>query len=444
MSLHDKLKPLRVLALLSASILYAGTWSLDHARAAYTLDRWFQMGDDILFDADPNNREGAVNGAAVGSGSSLTGPNGAPITYDSAAVNNDTFQPLEAFSSGGGSLATYVEYGVGGNPSAPVAGAASMNSFGIQFDGVDDYLQAVNLNDPSVAAAGSPVTYTTQSRGMQMWVYSTNTDFSQEPIVIDDADEHALVINTSGQWRSELDELRQNSDVAADPNVWTHLMFVRDLDALSGAVTYVNGIAVLSHPGLYDGSNNTDMVVGANAEDDGGLTADPNTLGFPGFFSGIIDEIEVFVTDDGTTYGEFDYTEDNGYFTDVFLPSTSGYGFTLNASTGHNSQTWVEGDINFDGVLDSLDVDAFVAGWLSEAAEFVEFGPPAGDYTTLQLGDLDLDGDTDLGDWVVLRSLNPSITANLSELIAGVPEPSTSVLFVLACFGINARRFHRS
>ena len=104
----------------------------------------------------------------------------------------------------------------------------------------------------------------------------------------------------------------------------------------------------------------------------------------------------------------------------------------------------MEGDINFDGVLDSLDVDAFVAGWLSEAAEFVEFGPPAGDYTTLQLGDLDLDGDTDLGDWVVLRSLNPSITANLSELIAGVPEPSTSVLFVLACFGINARRFHRS
>ena len=412
---------------------------IDNAQAAYTLDRWYQMGDDILFDGMAN-QEGAVNGADVGSGSSLTGLDGAPITYDSAATNNDNFQPLAAFSSGGGTLPTYVEYGVGGNPAAPVPGAASMNSFGIHFDGVDDYMRAINLNDPSVAASGSLVTYPTQSRGMQMWVYSTNSDFSGEPIVIDDADEHALVINPSGNWRAELDEVRQNSVVAADPNVWTHLMFVRDLDALNGSVAYVNGVAVVSHPGLYDGGNNTNMVVGANAEDDGGVTADPNTLGAPGFFSGIIDEIEVFVTDDGATYGQFDYTEDNGYFTDIFLPSTSGYGFTLDPNTGHNSQAWVEGDINFDGVLDSLDVDAFVAGWLSKGAEFVEFGPPAGDYTTLQLGDLDLDGDTDLGDWVVLRSLNPSLTLNLEELLATVPEPSTSVLLLLACMGINVRR----
>ena len=420
----------------AALLCYLFLSSAQITSAAYTLDRWYQMGDDILFDGGAS-QEGAVNGAEVGSGSTLTGLDGAPITYDSAATNNDNFQPLAAFSSGGGTLATYVEYGVGGNPSAPVAGAASMNSFGIQFDGTSDYLRAVNLNNPSVAAPTSLVTYDTEDRGMQMWAYPMYTDpngIDELPRVIDDGDEHEIRLLNTGEWQFEIRDNVVSSGVDATLNGWTHLMWVRNTDVYNGAIGYVNGLAVASNtPGYVTGAG-TNLLVGANAEDDGGTTADPNTLGNSGFFTGIIDEIEIFVTDDDpntTSFGRFDYTEDNGYFTDVFLPTQSGYGFTLDPNTGHNSETWVDGDINFDGVLDSGDVTAFVAGWRSDRA-----GPNAGDYATLMNGDLDLDGDTDLKDWFVLRSLNPTLTVTLGELLAGVPEPSTALLCVsslLAC-----------
>ncbi|HOM14191.1 MAG TPA: energy transducer TonB, partial [Rubrivivax sp.] len=56
-------------------------------------------------------------------GNLLTGVNGGPVTYDSAATNNDTFQPLAAFGTTG--LPTYAQYGVGGNPAADVEVRAS-------------------------------------------------------------------------------------------------------------------------------------------------------------------------------------------------------------------------------------------------------------------------------------------------------------------------------
>lgn len=401
----------------------------DSASAAYTLDRWYQMGDDILFSGG-SNAENASNGAEVGSGNSLTGTNGAPITYDSAATNNDNFQALEAYGTNG--LPTYAEYGVGGNPAAPLAAAASMNSYGIRFDGVDDYLAAVNLNDPSVAAPGSLVTYSgTMDRGFQLWVYPTDVDGVAE-YVIDDADEHGFNITTAGFFLSEVRDNRINSPYPVEQDTWAHVMLVRDSVGLGGAAFYVNGLVGVTHTPDYDSNSVTNLLVGANAEDDAGTTQDPNVQSPPTFFSGIVDEIELFVTDDGSNYGAFDYTEDNGYFTDVWLPMQSGYGFTLNTGTGHNSQQWVKGDINFDGVFDELDVDAFVAGWLSKKADIAGTGPQVGDYESLALGDLDLDGDTDLGDWIRLRQYNLAAAAglklpSLSQLNA-VPEPSSLML----------------
>ncbi|MCA9260380.1 MAG: hypothetical protein KDA61_14310, partial [Planctomycetales bacterium] len=158
---------------LSLGTTFAALCFTPTAHAAYTLDRWYQMGDDLLFSGSAS-AENASNGAEVGSGNSLTGLNGGPVTYDSTATNNDNFQSLAAFGNDG--LPTYVEFGVGGNPAAPVAGAASMNQFGVRFDGVDDYLAGVNLNDPSIPAPGSVVSYDTQDRGMQLWVYPTNLD----------------------------------------------------------------------------------------------------------------------------------------------------------------------------------------------------------------------------------------------------------------------------
>ena len=404
------------------------------ANGAFTLDRWFQMGDDILFSGG-GSAENASNGAEVGSGTSLTGVNGAPITYDSAATDNPSFQPLEAFGATG--LPTYVEYGVGGNPSAPLPGAASMNSFGIMFDGVDDYLAAINLNDPSISAPGSTITYATQNRGMQLWVYPTDIDGVAE-YVIDDADQHGFNINTAGGWLSEIRDDRVNSGVSAVQDAWTHVMLVRDTETQGAVVFYVNGLASVTHTAIYDGNDSTNLLVGANAEDDAGTTQDPDAQTPPTFFSGIIDEIEIFVTDEGTSLGAFDYTTDNGYFTDVWLPMQSGYGFTLDTSNGHNAQQWVKGDIDFDGDFDQADVDLFVSGWLSGKDNLPGGGVQAGDYLSLALGDLDLDGDTDLGDWVKLREFNNALGASLelpslSELNA-VPEPRA--LAIAASLGL--------
>src|SRR5690606_32355862 len=68
------------------------------AQAAYTLDRWYQMGDDIKLFGSPNG-ENATNGQTVGSGNSGSF-NGAPITYDSSVQPGNeaaTFEPLGAF-----------------------------------------------------------------------------------------------------------------------------------------------------------------------------------------------------------------------------------------------------------------------------------------------------------------------------------------------------------
>ncbi|TWT77263.1 hypothetical protein Pla123a_19200 [Posidoniimonas polymericola] len=409
--------------------------SAERAGAAYTLDRWYQMGDDMLF-AGTGSAESASNGAEVGSNASIAG-----VTYDSAATDNDSFQALTAIGADG--APTYVQYGVGGNPAAPVAGASSMNSFGIRLDGVDDYLEGVALNDPSVTAPGSNVSYSTQDRGFQLWAYP----FSPGEIpqwLVDDGDEHGVSLATGGAWSAKLRDDNVDSGVMATTNGWDHLMVVHDEAGLGTGAAYVNGIATSTQGLGYDSGSVAKLLVGANSEtDDADLQIPPADLTNPGFYAGIIDEIEMFVIDDGSAYGQFDYLTDNGYFTDVFLPSQSGYGFTLNASTGHNSQQWIDGDIDFDGDFDADDVQVFIDGWLSRRPDLPGAGLQVGDYQTLALGDLDLDGDTDVDDWVVLRLLNPPLGSlpSLAQLNAA-PEPTACVLLAagaLACCGPRRR-----
>lgn len=426
--LLSKLSLPALLGTLAAGAPFA---AIPEANGAYTLDRWYQMGDDLLF-AGGASAENAVNGAAIGSGNSLTGVNGGPVTYDSAANDNPTFQPLAAFGTTG--LPTYAQYGVGGNPAAPVAGASSMNQFGVRFDGVDDYLAAINLNDPSVAAPGSLVTYNTTNRGMQMWVLPTNIDGVAE-YIIDDGEEHGFNITVAGNWLAETREDRIDTTVPVTPNAWSHLMLVHDSVGLKGSVMYVNGIAASSQTTGYNSASTVNLLVGANAEADVGETQDPNLQTPPTFFQGIIDEIELFVIDNGVSYGKFNYTTDNGYFTDVFLPNQSGYGFTLNPNTGHNAEQWEPGDINFDGQFNQADINAFVAGWLSKKSDLPGAGAQVGDYQSLALGDLDLDGDTDASDWALLRGLAASSTSNLTiPPLFAVPSPGG---LCLACSAIG-------
>ncbi len=412
------INPNYLLALIFSCIALTDIPLTNHAEAAYTLDRWYRMGDDVA--------EGADEGEPVGRDSGFNS------TFDSiGSPGSGDLQDLTPF--GTTDLPVYVDV----STSRPVPGDTG-NSLAIQLDGTDDYLQGLNLNDPSVVPAGAPAgypTYATQDRGMQMWIQPTGEVAGRT--VIDDADEHGLNVTGAGNWQPEIRDNTQNSGVPTEVGQWHHFMQVHDSVGLQSAATYINGIAVASQDLNYNANTDIALIVGADAEEDPDTseTQDPDAQDPPTFFAGIVDELQLFVIDDGSTYGAFSYTEDNGYFTDVFLPSRSGYSFSRDAMTGHNLNAWVEGDIDFDGDFDSDDIDLFKDGWLFEADPISGNGPRVGDYTTLAMGDLDLDGDTDLGDWILLRQYSAAALLTIpsfSELGTSVPEPGTIVIAATA------------
>ena len=101
-----------------------------------------------------------------------------------------------------------------------------------------------------------------------------------------------------------------------------------------------------------------------------------------------------------------------------------------------NPEYSIMGDINLDGIvsgdgsgsIETDDLSAFIAGWNNDAA--------VATVETWKLGDLDLDGDTDLHDFALLRGAYPS-AAGLTSLLAGaaVPEPSTFLLMLILGLG---------
>lgn len=100
---------------------------------------------------------------------------------------------------------------------------------------------------------------------------------------------------------------------------------------------------------------------------------------------------------------------------------------------------WSAADFNKDGLLDDGDLAAFTAGWLMNAA--------LGSNTTFARGDVDLDGDTDIDDFVLVRRAY-QISGQLSAFekyidSLSVPEPSASALVIWA--GLHFLGFtHRS
>jgi hypothetical protein len=96
----------------------------------------------------------------------------------------------------------------------------------------------------------------------------------------------------------------------------------------------------------------------------------------------------------------------------------------------------IMGDINLDGEVTGNgdgaaeidDVAAFVNGWGSDN------GLGRGDYETWTDGDLNLDGKTNVADFLLLRSsLNGPIGSGaMTALFGGVPEPSSGILAMLA------------
>ncbi|MCO6047128.1 LamG domain-containing protein [Aeoliella sp. ICT_H6.2] len=386
------------------------------ADAAYTLDRWYRMGDD--------SAESASNNGAV------------TFTYDSSGQLGQSPSQLADLTAVGSPL--YVNI----SADRPHANA-TLDDYAISFDGTTQYLHGPNLNIPAEAARPNNDYTGITDRGYQLWAKPTAADNGTEQSILDDGDVHQVLINSGGNFGFEIRTSVQIGNTQAVSDQWVHLAQVRPNGDGGGAFGWVNGRAVATQTGDYP-SSDLSLAIGANVERDN--LVDPPSVYTPRFI-GLVSDVEMFVLGGG--FGTFDYTTDNGYFTDVFLPEQAGYSFSDTDGDQHNDIEWVKGDINFDGTLDAGDIDTFIAGWLSpNPGTTVGGGPALGDYVTLGLGDLDLDGDTDVDDWFQLRATGISAgVAAFSQPInlpVAVPEPDAALLLAISAVGLAlATRYSR-
>jgi hypothetical protein len=180
---------------------------------------------------------------------------------------------------------------------------------------------------------------------------------------------------------------------------------------------FINGAAVAAAPGGYN-DDWADLTVGTNTAGD-----DQASPGFTGgtteFFSGIVDELKMFVigTTTSTTpvsYGNFSLLADNDY--------------VASPVTGIKN---VAGDVTNDGVLNQADKDAFISGWMDRR---IVGGFQIGDMASRAQGDLNLDGITNIKDLLLLQNALAGAglgAISLDDLEGGVPEPSAAVLVPL-------------
>jgi hypothetical protein len=206
-----------------------------------------------------------------------------------------------------------------------------------------------------------------------------------------------------------------DTGVAVTTDAWYHVMVVRPYGVANGARMYVNGEAIGAAPGGYTGGDENYLAIAAATGDN-----DPIFPGSSNFFTGILDDLEMFVmgtsTDTQTFYGEFNAGEDNP----IIAAALSGL---------------PEGDVDMNGVLDPVaDVDAFVAGWLS--VNTIN-GVTVGDLATRAQGDLNLDGSTDLADAFILHeALVAGGFGGLPGFGFGVPEPTSVALVFVGLLGL--------
>ena len=400
------------LTLFLAQVMLIGS----SASGGYYLDRWYRMGDD--------SAEGAVGGQPVGSGNSFG------WTFDSAgASGQNNLQDLAPNGS-----PTYVD--ISGDKPFP---DSTLDNRAILFNGTQ-YLSGQYLNRPSDADAVTMQAedYTgITDRGYQMWVKPSVGSTGADQSLLDDADIHRAYIGPNGDHGFEIRTTVNTSPPPATAGAWTHIAQVRPNGNFGGSVGYVNGRVIVSQTGDYPSATIgvNSVVISANIESDGlgGQTITPQ-------FSGLVSDVEMFVM--GGSFGAYNYATDNGYFTDVFLPTTSGYGYADADQDGHNDSVWINGDINFDGALNATDITTFITGWRStNVGTYAGAGPGFGDYVTLGDGDLDLDGDTDVDDWAALRATGIVALSDLSALSGqSVPEPSAGLLSLVVAGSALCRR----
>ncbi len=357
------------------------------AAGAVTLDRDYRLGD--------NPGEGAVNGADVGSG------NGDGATYDSAGVptmgqlpfltpvNTPNYVAITGRPDGGGGR-------------------------GIEFNGAEmEYLRGPFLGFPQVSFSSfenqGTLDYTgITDRGFQFWVRPAS---NAAQILVSDTEAHAVRILANGNYAMTYSGTTIDSGVAAAPGVWRHIEMVSAPGAFGQGRLYIDGVArAVRAAGSYP-AQRSDLVVGSNTGGDefnftGGTTE---------FFTGVIDDLKMFVF--GTTtsatpvdYGSFSLDEDNDFVA-----------FQLSG---------VPGDVDNSGSFTSADVTAFIAGWRFDNRVN---GVRIGDLASFGKGDLNFDGITDIRDLAIIQGLLPAAglpLINAAQL--GVPEPAAGILALVA------------
>ena len=385
-------------------------------------------------------------GAVVGS--NIPSPFNDGRTLDSAGIGGGVSDLQDLFldqdANNLNNNPTYVDTSLTGAP-----GAAS-GPLGIRFDGDEDGLDGRELNSPNdtwLDLWTNNVDYPRNwtgifSRGIQSWVRpEVSSDPGTEPgitgglrqDVVIDTGEHGIYISADDHWGLQFDNNSIESDMTVVAGQWVHVM-QRTLSGSLGGSLLVDGVAVAARGTFYD-------------PEDGPLSAGADQDLTGNFYRGEMDELKLFLWGDNS-----DITPGAGQ------PAGDDWG-ELNLNTDND---WIAleldrlavlagvpsipvSDVNLDGVVsgdgtglpDVDDVSAFVDGWLSvRTVNDVRVG----DWTSRQHGDLNYDGITNLGDAFMLHQglLQAGMPGLDFSLL--VPEPSTSMLVLVACGALMSVR----
>ena len=263
-------------------------------------------------------------------------------------------------------------------------------------------------------------------RGFQLWAQPLHApDGAEDAYIVMDTNNHGVFIQNDGTFAMRYNNNDYTGVTQIDPNgltgdpntaTWYHLSVVRAFGPGSGSILYVNGVAEAAATGTYKGetdltAEDPNLVVDL---DDSPLVIGANTNELPGqvgqnnFYSGMVDDLEMFVmglndSNDGPSgngdFGEYVFERDNDYAA-FFKPS-------------------VEGDITGiggtpDGIVDMLDVTEFASNWLFEnRLEWTQGSEErslvVGDLSTRLMGDFDFSGRIDLADWEILNDQSPCL-----------------------------------
>ena len=391
-------KPITIHVVASIALLL----SFHNASAVVLVDRAYRLGED-----DPSS-VGAVT-----------------VSYDSAGVSlgQDEFIDVEPDS---GTAPTYI------NLTSPrpdgVAGVAA------SFDGSNDYLRGLRLGDPSTSITSEVVNNYDFSgatgRGMQFWVRPNAISEGTPQSLVVDTNQHGVRINEAGNYTMRFAGNDYDSGVAAASGVWAHLMVLYD-SRLGGSRMYVDGIARAAVPGAYDVEDTADLVLGANTG--GNETLGGFTGGTGEFFSGLLDDLELFVV--GDVRGP---NPTNGNQVESFNAS---FDFSTDHTLAVGTLSGVLGDFDGQNGLDEADRQAFIAGWNS--VNLVN-GQTVGDLGTYATGDINFDGVNDLRDVALFQqALAGTALAPITQAdLIGVPEP-TGVVSLALLLAVGLRRHVR-